>query len=167
MRGIRLYPTYHGYSLTNPACVELVHRARDKNLPVALSLRMVDSRPSSWLDLERDTEWALKDVMPIIRAVPEGRFLVVNVANSTALPPEDEELLKRTDFLMDTSGRNILDLGGMIRKYGKEKFAFGTHAPILDDVTGMLRIESLRDDEAGQDVKELIRSGNAQRMLHL
>src|SRR5690606_2732771 len=50
MKGIRLYPKYHGYSLDNPFCIELVKMARDKGLPVALSLRMVDSRPSSWLD---------------------------------------------------------------------------------------------------------------------
>jgi predicted TIM-barrel fold metal-dependent hydrolase len=165
MKGIRLYPRYHGYDLTNPACIELVKRARDKNLPVALSLRMVDSRPSSWLDLERKEEWALRDVMPVVKAVPDAKYIIVNVANSTALSPEDMDVLKQADVIMDTSGRNIIDLGAMIATYGKEKFAFGTHAPILDDVTGLLRIESLRVDEADEQTKALLRSGNITRML--
>src|SRR5690606_20335374 len=81
MRGIRLYPQYHGYPLEHPAWVELVNRARDLDIPVAIALRMVDARPSSWMDLPRSSEWALRDVIPIIRAVPDARFLILNVAN--------------------------------------------------------------------------------------
>ena len=52
MKGIRLYPLYHDYDLTDPSCIELVKTARDKNLVVALTLRMVDSRPRSWMDIQ-------------------------------------------------------------------------------------------------------------------
>ena len=167
MKGVRLYPQYHGYALTDPGCIELVKTARDRGLPVSLCLRMVDSRPSSWMDLERSREWALKDVMPIIREVPDARFFIVNVANSTMLPEEDMALLKKANVLIDTSGRNILDLGEMIRTYGAQRFAYGSHAPILDEVTGLLRIESLRESEADEDSKHRLRSGNAMRNLDL
>lgn len=165
MKGIRLYPRYHGYAVADPACVELVQRARDRGLPVALSLRMVDSRPSSWLDLDRSKEWSLHDVLPIIKAVPDAKYLILNIANSVMLPDVDAALFKRTDLLMDTSGRNIIDLGGLLKTHGKEKFAFGTHAPFLDDLTALLRIESLRENEADEATKSLLRSGNAKRML--
>ena len=167
MKGIRLYPQYHGYDLTNASCVELVKRSRDRGLPVAIGLRMVDSRPSSWLDLDRNKEWALKDVIPIIREVPDAKYLIVNVANSTTLSEEEVALFKKSEVVMDTSGRNIIDLGVLLHRYGTNKFAFGTHAPILDDVTGLLRIEALRDTEADQDTKALLRSGNAKRLLGL
>jgi hypothetical protein len=68
---------------------------------------------------------------------------------------------------MDTSGRTLMDLGSLLRAYGKERFAFGTHSPILDYLTGQLRIESLRESEADAATKELLRSGNAKRMLKL
>lgn len=167
MKGVRIYPKYHGYALTDPACVELVKRARDGGLPVSLCLRMVDSRPSSWMDLERSKEWTLKDVMPIIREVPDARFFIVNVANSTLLTDDDMQLVRKGDVLIDTSGRNILNLGELIKTYGPEKFAYGSHAPVLDEVTGLLRIESLRDREADEATKELLRAGNAKRMLGL
>lgn len=167
MKGVRLYPKYHGYELTNPACVELVKLARDRGLPVALSLRMVDARPSSWMDLERKEEWALKDLVPIVRAVPDAQYLIVNVANSLQLSAEDTRLFVNADILMDTSGRNIVDLAGMRKIYGKHKFAFGTHAPMLDDLTGLLRIESLRETEADETDKELLRSGNLKRFLRI
>lgn len=167
MKGVRLYPKYHGYSITDPACIELVKRARDRGLPVAVCLRMVDSRPSSWLDLERSEEWALKDVMPLIMEVPDAKYCIVNVANSTLLSDKETTVLKNTDVLIDTSGRNILNLGDMLKTYGNEKFAYGSHAPILDEVTGLLRIESLRPDEADEETKALLREGNAKRMFAL
>lgn len=165
MKGIRLYPTYHQYSLANPACIELVKMARDKDLPVALSLRMVDRRPSSWMDIKE--EWQLKDVVPIIKAVPDAKYFIVNLANSTTLNDESTKLVKNANIIMDTSGRAVSNLGELLTLYGKDKFAFGTHSPILDYFTGLLRIEALRPAEADEATKELLRSGNIKRILNL
>jgi hypothetical protein len=163
MKGIRIYPLYHDYDLSDPSCVELVKTARDRNLIVALTLRMVDSRPRSWMDIQK--EWVLKDIMPVVKAVPDAKYMILNVANSTELSDDDGTLLKNTDLLLDTSGRAISNLGELLKKYGSNKFAFGTHSPILDYVSGRLRIESLRESEADQKTKDLLRSGNAVKIL--
>lgn len=162
-KGIRLYPKYHRYDIIHPFCVELVKMCRDKGMPVVFCLRMVDNRTSSWLDIEK--EWSLKDIMPIIKLVPDAKYMIVNVANSTALSEEDTALFRTTDLLMDTSGRNITDWGDLFNRFGTGKFCFGTHSPILDYCTGLLRIESLRENEADDQVKELLRAGNVKRML--
>jgi uncharacterized protein len=164
-KGIRLYPLYHDYELTDPSCINLVKSARDKNMVVAITLRMVDSRPRSWMDIQK--EWELKDIMPIIKAVPDARYMILNIANSTLLNEEDTALLKNTDIVLDTSGRAISNLGELLKKFGKDKFAFGTHSPILDYVTGQIRIESLRESEADEETKRLLRSGNAFRILQI
>jgi uncharacterized protein len=163
MKGIRIYPLYHDYDLTDPSCIELVRIARDKNLVVALTLRMVDSRPRSWMDIQ--VEWSLKDIIPILKAVPDAKYMILNVANSTELTDDETALLKSVDILLDTSGRAISNLGVLLQKFGNDKFAFGTHSPILDYVSGHLRIESLRESEADEKTKELLRSVNAKRML--
>lgn len=165
MKGIRLHPIYHGYELNNPFCIELVKMARDKGMVVALSLRMVDARPSSWLDVEK--EWSLKDILPILKAVPDAKYLILNVANSTALNADEQAVFKNLDFVMDTSGRNMADLGNLLVRFGKEKFAFGTHSPIFDYRTGLLRVESLRDHEADVKTKDLLRSENIKRLLKI
>jgi len=170
MKGVRLYPKYHDYEMTDPSLAECVKRVRDHGLPVAFTIRMVDSRIRSWMDVDyvRKTpkpEWAVKDVVPIIRAVPDAKYLILNVANGILVRDEDLELLKRADILFDTSGRQVNSLPDLLNSYGREKFSFGTHSPFLDYLTGMLRIESLRDDEADEATKELLRSGNAKRML--
>ena len=165
MKGIRLHPLYHRYQLDHPACVELVRMARDHNLPLALSLRLVDARTSSWLDIEQ--EWALKDLFPLFNAVPDAAYLILNVANSTALREEEQTLFNKTNIILDTSGRNISDLGQLLGQFGKEKFAFGTHAPLLDYYTGLLRIEALQENEADSETKDLLRSGNIKRFLQM
>ena len=164
IKGIRLYPQYHDYDIIHPSCIELVKMCRDKGLPVVFTLRMVDSRTSSWMDIEK--EWALKDIMPIVKAVPDAKYMIVNVANGTALSDEDLALFKKSDWLMDTSGRLLEGWPDpLLTKFGANRFCFGTHSPILDYCTGLLRIESLRDSEADEKTKELLRSGNIKRFL--
>jgi len=163
MKGICLYPLYHDYEITNPACTELVKRARDSGMIVTFTHRIVDSRQRSWMDISK--EWTMEDIMPVIKEVPDAKYFIVNTANSILVNSEDTATLKKTELLFDTSGRTLTDLGDMIKLYGSEKFAFGTHSPVLDYVAGQLRIESLRQDEADETTKEMLRSGNAKRFL--
>ena len=165
MKGVCLYPLYHDYEITDQACIELVKRARDRGMIVTFTHRIVDSRQRSWMDISR--EWAMKDIMPVIREVRDAKYFIVNAANSMNVDDADAELINNAKLLVDTSGRSLSNPGEMIRRFGKEKFAFGTHSPILDYLTGLLRIETLRPDEADEAAKELIRSGNAIRMLDI
>ncbi len=164
-KGIRLYPQYHDYGITDPACIELVKTARDKGLIIALTIRMVDSRPRSWLDISK--EWVLSDFLPLIRIVPDAKYFILNVSGGINLIDEDADQIKRSDILFDTSGRSLNDLANLLGKYGRDKFAFGSHTPILDYLTGLLRIESLRETEADLNTKEMLRSGNAMRFLSI
>ena len=79
MKGIRLYPQYHDYEITDPSLIELVKLARDHGFPVAFDIRMVDSRQRSWMDIpvfdynatvKTDIifkEWNLQNIIPIIK----------------------------------------------------------------------------------------------------
>jgi len=163
MKGVRLYPKYHDYELNDPACIELVKICRDRDLPVAFSFRMVDERQRFWMDIEN--EWVLKDIIPIIQEVPDAKYLLLNLCNSTKLSNEEETLLKKTNVLIDTGGRSVNTIVDLLEKYGSEKFAFGSHTPILDHLTGLLRIESLKEEEANNEEKDMMRSGNAKKFL--
>ena len=165
MKGIRLYPKYHDYELTDPACIEVVRLARDFEMPVAFSFRMVDSRQRSWLDIEK--EWELKDIIPIVKEVPDGRYIFLNLCNSTKLDNEDELLLKAANMVIDTSGRSVNAFIELLERFGREKFAFGTHSPILDYMTGLLRIESLKDEVATEETKDMLRYENTRRILKI
>lgn len=165
MRGVKLFPRYHDYDITEAPVIELVKTARDYGVPVAFPIRMVDYRQRSWMDIP--DEWPFKNFLPIVRAVPDARYMFLNLATGIALTQDEKQLLKNADFLFDTSGRSITAPWQLIKDFGKERLAFGTHAPIADYLTGLLRIESMRPDEAGPIEKDLIRSGNIKKFLRL
>lgn len=172
VRGIRIYPQYHDYLPDDNACIDLVKKCRDLGLIVALTIRMVDSRQRSWLDIPHVAgtaigEWTIKNFVPLIRAVPDADYFILNIANGFAVDAGDADLLKKPNLLFDTSGRSISFLPTFLDQFGAEKFAFGTHSPVLDYVTGMLRIESMNKSEISRSDKELLRSGNALRFLKL
>lgn len=169
-KGVRIYPKYHDFDIVDPACVELVKRVRDLGLPVAFNFRMVDSRQRSWMDIDYvvgtpKPEWTLKNIIPIIKEVPDAKYMILNFANNAGLKDEEMNLINKANLLFDTSGRAITNMKEFMDRYGKNKFAFGTHAPILDYLTGQLRIESLSTTEADEQTKEMLKSGNAKKML--
>ena len=180
MKGIRVYPQYHDYGITDPAFIQLVRVARDRGLPVVIDIRMVDSRQRSWMDIpvfdynapvKTDIifkEWNVQNIVPIIREVPDAKYIIVNVANSISLNNEDMEVIRKANVVFDTSGRAFMGddtISELLKRFGREKFAFGSHSPILDYLTGLLRIESMNTSEADEDTKELLRSGNAKRII--
>lgn len=165
MKGIRVFPNYHDYTINDPNLLDLVKMARDHDVAVALTMRIVDSRQRSWMDLA--TEWALKDYVPLLRAVPDARYMMLNLSTGLALSEEDEATVKNGNVLFDTSGRHIVHFANVFRRFGKNRFAFGSHFPVLDYYTGLLRIESLREEEADEADRELFRHRNAQQFLQL
>lgn len=171
-KGVRIYPKYHNFEIQDPACIELVKRVRDYGLPVAFNFRMDDSRQRSWMDISnlKDNvirEWNLKNILPIIKAVPDAKYMILNFANAATLNADEMALIKNADLLFDTSGRTITNMSDFLKNYGSDKFAFGTHSPILDYLTGLLRIESLSPGEADDTIKEMLRSGNAKKLLSI
>ena len=182
MKGLRLFPQYHDYEITDPSFIELVKTARDKGIPVVFDIRMVDTRQKSWMDIPHfnpatdlkvdviTKEWTLKNILPLIKEVPDAKYLIVNLATSMSLSEEEIGIFKKADVMFDTSGRSIRGdntLSELLTRFGNEKFAFGSHSPILDYLSGRLRIESLSEAEADETTKELLRSGNAKRFLGL
>lgn len=165
MKAIKLYPVYHGYDFNHENCIELVKMARDKGVVVCIPFRVVDPRPSSWMDVEK--ELGFKDVMTLVRHVPDAKYLFLNIASGINMNSAELALFKKADTMIDTSGRAINTLPQIIQKIGIDKIALGTHSPTLDYCTGQLRIEALYDSEANEKDKELMRSGNIKRMFNL
>lgn len=162
MKGIRLYPVYHDYDLSDASCIELIRAARDKGMVVAFTSRMFDPRgPRHWMDT--NVQLTLRDLFPVFKEVPDACYFLLNSGN-IQLNEDEKNLFKKINILVDTSGR-ISNLYNHTEMYGAEKFAFGTHSPILDYLTGLLRIELHGNNGTDQNSLELLRSANALKML--
>ena len=167
MKGLRLYPQYHDYQVKDPRLTELLKKAAALGMPVAFSLRVVDDRQRSWLDV--DKRLSMADIASVVERVPESKLVVLNAA----LPGTNgsvSQIFEKADILFDTVYANgsgvamgAYHLADGIAKYGPKKFAFGTAAPFREPVTSLLRIEVSKETDSA--TKDLIWSGNARRFL--
>ncbi len=169
MKGIRLYPQYHDYEITDSSCIKLVKNARDRGIPVSFALRVVDTRQRSWLDTKK--VFSIKDIADVISEVPDAKYIILHFVSSN-VNDEVVRTIKNANIIFDTvrlvsapAGWKGCYIPGIIEKYGRDKVAFGTATPFLDYVTSFIRIETLK--EADEATKELIWSGNAKRILGL
>ena len=165
MKGIRVYPYYHGYSLADECCAELLAVAGERNLPVAIPLRMEDRRQRHWMDTAEDLDPA--EVVEAILRCPRVSFMILNGRGDTAVwaPLRDANVLMGISRLSNLRLRlppADASLPGLIACLGADKLAFGTGIPIKYPDPALLKVEIL---EASDSVKQAILWRNATRVL--
>lgn len=174
MKGIRIYPLYHRYKITDDCCINLVKAARDRNMPVSIPLRMIDLRERSWLDVNEELNY--NDIASLVSKVPDAKYMILDARITEKAPITTEEsirILKNADILFDSvrsSGVPVAGINGesllyLLKSFGPEKIAFGTETPFLDYCSPFIRVAVF--EEADKKTKEMIWSGNARRMLKI
>jgi predicted TIM-barrel fold metal-dependent hydrolase len=163
MRGVRLYPRWHNYKLSDPRCRDLVDAAAARNMIVSIPVRVEDRRQQGWLvdipDLEAD------EIAALIRACPKARFIIQNASGiaSTVLGRKESGL--PANYAVDIARLSVEfgnELGALLANLGEDRILFGTGMPFHYPGPAIVKLELLRAPEA---VKEKIRSKNAERWL--
>jgi predicted TIM-barrel fold metal-dependent hydrolase len=163
MRGVRLYPRWHNYKLTDPRCRDLVNAAAARNMLVSIPVRVEDRRQQSWLvdipDVEAD------EIAPLIRACPKARFLIQNASGlaGTVLGKKGSGL--PDNYAVDIARLSVEfgnELGTLLANLGEDRVLFGTGVPFHYPGPAIVKLEMLWAPDA---VKEKIRSKNAERWL--
>ncbi len=167
MKGLRLYPQYHDYKLTDPRLAKLLELARGLKMPVAFSRWLEDDRQRSWMDI--GGELTLDSLVPMIKDNP-GTFVLLNV---NFYPIKDEYLsgLHNADVYFDTvyataslPAQSGYDLLRLIKEFGVDRFLFGSAYPFRDPISALIRLEVVHELDAA--AKDAIWSGNAQRLIN-
>lgn len=165
MKGLRLYPKWHGYTLSDQRCRNLVNAAAERQMVVAIPVRVEDRRQGGWLVDIPDVE--LDDIAALIRACPKARFIVQNAngvsgsilcARNNGLPANYAVDMTRLPVEFGN------DLGRTLEALGNDRVLFGTGMPFHYPGAALVRMEIL---QAPGEVKAKIRSGNAERWLNL
>jgi predicted TIM-barrel fold metal-dependent hydrolase len=185
MKGVRLFPLYHKYSMTDERCINLVKATRDRGMPISIPLRMIDLRQRSWLDVSK--QLSLNEVAALIKEVPDAQYTVldmreIHVSPSTtgnvpkmAQPTTNEtmQIFKNADVLFDTTrasgvpvkGSNRSSLHHVLKTYGPKSLAFGTETPFTDYCTSFIDLTVFKGADA--KTKKLIWGENARRMYKI
>jgi predicted TIM-barrel fold metal-dependent hydrolase len=164
MKGLRLYPRWHNYRLTDKACIELVHAAASVGMVISIPLRVEDRRQGSWLVDIPDVD--KEEIARLVAACPDAKFILVNGSGYTAstlgranngLPNYVIDIALLTVELANETGR-------LINELGPDRVVFGTGIPFHYAGPALAKMELL---EVSESVKEAIRWRTAASLLRL
>jgi len=162
-RGVRLYPTYHRYTLQDTCCHELVQAATSLGMLISIPQRVEDNRERHWLVDAPDVD--LADVARLVAVHPEARFLVTNALGVTG-----SDLVMRRDDLpanywVDICRPEVVygkEALRLIEALGVDRIVFGSSIPFSYPEPATARLEVLQ--RLWYDV-EKIAGGNAKALL--
>jgi predicted TIM-barrel fold metal-dependent hydrolase len=161
--GIRLYPKWHNYELSDRCCLDLVEAATERGMIVSIPIRVEDKRQRSWLVDVPDVP--LDEIVALVKACPQARFVLVNGLDFVRSPLGRKDSGLPSNYVIELSRVTALlanELGQLLTQLGPERLVFGTGIPFNYPDAALLKLEVL---EASQADKESIRWRNAAKWL--
>jgi uncharacterized protein len=171
MRGIRLYPSYHSYTLQRPEVARLLRLAQERGLIVQLAVRMED--PRVHLPVTRTPAVDVTGLPELLAALPRIKLQLLNAFNATEplRGQAGRRLIERTRVTVDFS--HVEGQGGLgkliagDRESGRpplsvERIVFGSHAPFFPCESAVFK---LFESPLGRPELEKVMRGNAERFL--
>ena len=165
MKGLRLFPIYHNYRLTDEESLNLIGQATEWGWPIAVPMRVVDTRQHHWMDVSEQV--SLSDFEAVVRKCPETTFLFLNGIGFENSPFVKDESLKQARFLIEISRLTSVmteSIPKLLDVLGPSKLVFGSGIPFKIPKPALLKMEIL---EADPEIKERIYGGNAGELLGL
>ena len=162
-KGLRLYPKWHNYALSDRCLLDLVREATERGMVVSIPVRVEDYRQRSWLVDVPDVP--LSEIVDLVKACPKSRFILLNGAGYTRCPlgRKDNDLPKNYWIEISRLRATLGDeLGTLVSQLGAERVVFGTGIPFKYPDPSLLKLEVL---DAPPEAKEKIRSGTALKLL--
>jgi predicted TIM-barrel fold metal-dependent hydrolase len=163
MRGLRLFPAHHRFSLTSPATVELVRTAAEQGLHVAIPLRLEDRRQQHWMDAT--AEVSLSDVAALARTCPEANLLVLEAIGVESSPfIRDASLADARVHFEFSRMATVLQrtIPTLMERLGPRRLVFGTGMPLKIPGSAVLKLQLL---DAPAEVVLQLSAGNMNRLL--
>ncbi len=145
IKGVRIYPGYHGYSLANSKLKELCHVLADYNIPLFLTIRMEDERSDY---LVRPNKVHMDEVGSFIGRVPDNKIILLT-AFSNELISIKEAINNHRYVRFDTSGLKgpLFAVEKMLEVFPPEKMVYGSLYPLYSFSCTYLTLKHAQIDE--------------------
>ena len=163
MKGLRLYPKWHNYALSDRCCLDLIQQATARGMVVSIPIRVEDYRQRSWLVDVPDVP--LDEIVELVKACPEARFILLNGLGYTGSPLGKKDNGLPANYWIEISRLSATltdELGTLVSQLGAERVVFGTGMPLKYPDPSLVKLEVL---DASADVKAKIFADNALRLL--
>ena len=164
MKGIRLFPIYHGYAVDGPEARRVLKACVERGIPVSIPSRIEDARQRHWMDPGQTVK--ADGIANLMIAVPGATVYIPNLRGALGrLPLWQNEAVRDQSWYVDFSLSEVhggLEL--LASQSGSEHLIFGTHIPFSYPGVALVKRSLLSVDA---DTLERISHGNAVRTLGL
>lgn len=162
MRGIRLHPNYHGYTLADPRFARLLTAATERQLLVQIAVLMEDERM-----MHPRLRVAPVDVTPlaaVIEATPGVRLMLLNALGTVRGAPLRRLLAAGTIGVEIATLEGVGAVGSLLAELPPGRAMFGSNGPqFYFEAAALKLVES--DLDAGQ--RRAVRFENAAQFSRL
>jgi predicted TIM-barrel fold metal-dependent hydrolase len=163
MKGLRLYPKWHNFALSDSCSHDLIGEAAERGMVVSVPIRVEDFRQRSWLVDVPDIP--LAEIVDLVKACPQARFILLNGAGYTSSPLGQEDNDLPANYYIEISRLTAVlanEIGTLVSRLGADRIVFGTGMPFKYPDPSLVKLEVL---DATAEVKEKIRGSNAASLL--
>ncbi len=162
MKGIRLFPVYHGYSVDGSEARDVLSACVERNIPVSIPGRIEDPRQRNWMDPGQTV--SAEGIAKLMAAIPGATVYLPNLRGGMGnLPLWRNEAVRDQEWFVDLSLSEVhggLDL--LAKQSGARHLIFGTHMPFSYPGAALVKRAVLHLDSGDM---EMMSAGNALRTL--
>ena len=160
--GVRLFPSYHRYRITDSCCLELFEVLQEAGLPVQIA--PVVSDPRMHHPLAHVPAASLDGLLDPLRRFPRLNVALLNVRVEVEQALKDTAAVRACPnlFLDIAWVDGVSQVSTLIDKFGEDHFLLGTNAPLMVPTSAVYK---LRETDLSEQQRARITYGNALRFL--
>ncbi|MDB6058426.1 MAG: putative TIM-barrel fold metal-dependent hydrolase [Verrucomicrobiales bacterium] len=160
MRGLRVFPNYHGYKLDHPDFARLLAMCDEHRLILQLAVSIEDERTQHPLLQVTDVDAA--PLAGLLKLHPRLRVVILNSLRGTGTRNLNHlSACKNVSFDIATR-EGVEGLKTLAEKISVDRVLFGSHAPFFYFESAVLK---LRESGLGEEQLARIRTKNAEALL--
>ena len=161
MRGIRLHPNYHGYTLADPLAAQVLERAANLGLLVQIAVIMEEERTIHPLVNVPAVDTA--PLVPLMKKIPSLRLQLLNAFRTLRGAPLAALAAQRVGFDIATLD-GLEGIANLVKLIPPDRLSFGSYAPVFYFESAVFK---LRESVLDESRLASIRSGSARRLVPL
>jgi predicted TIM-barrel fold metal-dependent hydrolase len=143
MRGLRLFPNYHGYSLDDARFVQLVELATRRGLLVQIAVSVEDDRSQD--PVLRVAPVVVAPLADIVERNPKTRAMILNGAGASRILTVGNPLLRRlavAGVLFETATlEGVAGIEALLAIVPHLRLTFGSHSPYFYFEAALLKLQ--------------------------
>lgn len=160
MKGVRLLPGYHDYTLEDPRFKQLLSLLAEKHMLLQIAVRQEDPRTQHRLLMTKDVD--LKPLLTSLGDFPNLPVILLNAVSSSAVELHGQLAAAGKVYFDIATLEGLAGLERQVQSLPSERLLFGSHSPFFAFDSAKLKLE---ESELPAPAREQITHLNAVKIL--